>query len=80
MDARLCPTEEKCLLKILVIFDGSYVKLPLVGHLTEEKRLDFFFPRLIRSLIPAQVCFILCKLSEKNSSYENISFLTGVKY
>ena len=63
---QVCPTEEKCLLKILVISVGSYVKLPLVGHLTEEKHVNFFFPRLIRSLIPAQVCFILCKLSEKN--------------
>ena len=49
------------LIEILVISVGSYVKLPLVGHLTEEKRLDFFFPRLIRSLIPAQVCFILAR-------------------
>ena len=54
------------LIEDLVISEGSYVKLPLVGHLTEEKRLDFFFPRLIRSLISAQVSFTLYKLSEKN--------------
>ena len=40
------PPEEKCLLKILVISVGSYVKLRLVGHLTEEKRLHFFFPTI----------------------------------
>ena len=31
------------LVEILAISIGSYV-----GHLTEEKRLDFFFPQLIR--------------------------------
>ena len=50
----------------IVISVGSSVKLPRVGHLTEEKRLDVFCPGLIRSLIPAQVSFMLYKLSEKN--------------
>ena len=64
---QVCVPQKKMFIEnMLVIFEGSYVKSPLVGHLTEEKRVAFFFSRLIRSLIPAQVSFMLYKLSEKN--------------